>query len=122
MSRLSPDQASAFAREWIEAWNAHDLDAIMSHYAEEIVFHSPRIAAVMGNGAAFVAGKAALRDYWKNGFAKAPDLHFEMQRVYLGSDALTIGYRNHRGQYVTETFLFGGDGLVTLSIATYSER
>lgn len=122
MSGLDRTRATAFAHEWIEAWNAHDLDAILSHYAEEIVFHSPRIAAVMGNSTAFVSGKAALRDYWKKGFAKSPDLHFEMERLYLGSDSLTIGYLNHRGQHVTETFLFGRDGLATLSIATYADR
>ena len=33
----------AFAEEWITAWNTHDLDRILSHYAEDIVFRSPVI-------------------------------------------------------------------------------
>ena len=40
--------AERFAAEWIAAWNSHDLETILSHYADDIVFRSPRIAVVMG--------------------------------------------------------------------------
>ncbi|SEA63640.1 hypothetical protein SAMN05660909_02788 [Chitinophaga terrae (ex Kim and Jung 2007)] len=30
----------SFASAWLEAWNSHDLDAIMEHYDESIVFYS----------------------------------------------------------------------------------
>ncbi len=48
MSRPDPE---SFARDWVAAWNDHDLDAVLAHYADGIVFHSPRIAQVMGTGA-----------------------------------------------------------------------
>ena len=38
---IDADKAQAFAREWVKAWNDHDLEAILSHYAEDVVFHSP---------------------------------------------------------------------------------
>ena len=41
---MSPD---AFAREWIDAWNAHDLERILSHYSDEIVFTSPVAAQLV---------------------------------------------------------------------------
>ena len=43
------DQAWAerFADEWIAAWNSYDLNAILSHYAEDVVFHSPPITTAM---------------------------------------------------------------------------
>jgi hypothetical protein len=43
--------------------NDHDLEAILSHYDEGVVFHSPRIRAVTGRDADFVTGKAELRAY-----------------------------------------------------------
>lgn len=43
---INPDDAQAFAREWVKAWNDHDLPAILSHYADDVVFHSPRIRMV----------------------------------------------------------------------------
>jgi ketosteroid isomerase-like protein len=43
---LEPSRAERFAADWIAAWNSHDLDVILSHYADDVVFHSPRIALV----------------------------------------------------------------------------
>ena len=53
--------AEHFAAEWIAMWNNHDLEAILTHYADNIVFHSPRIAMVMGEKIDFIAGKASAR-------------------------------------------------------------
>lgn len=112
--------AERFAQEWIEVWNAHDLDAILSHYAEDVVFHSPRISQVMGERIDVVTGKPALARYWGKALATAKDLRFTFERLYVGSDSLTIAYRNHRGQNAAETFVFDGAGLVKESIATYA--
>lgn len=112
--------ADRFAVEWIALWNARDLDAILAHYAEDVVFHSPRIAVVMGEPIDFVAGKPALRRYWAKALAGAKDLRFDFERVYLGSDSLTIAYRNQRGQSAAETFTFDTDLVVVQSIATYA--
>jgi ketosteroid isomerase-like protein len=112
--------AEAFAAEWIATWNSRDLDAILEHYAEDIVFHSPRIALVMEEPVDFVAGKPGLRRYWAKALAGNKDLHFELDRVYVGSDSLTIAYRNQRGQHVAESFTFNAEGLVVRSVATYA--
>jgi hypothetical protein len=29
---LTKDQAHTFAEHWVQAWNSHDLDEIMSHF------------------------------------------------------------------------------------------
>lgn len=125
---INPDDAQTFAREWVKAWNDHDLQAILAHYADDIVFHSPRIRMVTGQDVDVVNGKAALSDYWRQALAQARDLFFEIDQVMTGSDALTIVYTNHRQQTVAETFVFGdpnrdGDsnaGKVVTSIATYA--
>ena len=71
----------AFAREWIEAWNAHDLERILSHYAEDIVLTSPIAARRLGDPRGTVRGKAALRDYFAQGLAARPDLRFALRRA-----------------------------------------
>ena len=42
---MNIDQAFAerFAAEWVEAWNAHDLERVLSHYAEDFEMSSPYI-------------------------------------------------------------------------------
>lgn len=112
--------AERFADEWIAAWNGFDLNKVLSHYAADVVFHSPRIAVVMGEPVAFVSGKEALARYWTKALSQGKDLKFHLERVYVGSDSLSISYRNHRAQHVVETFIFNAAGLVTLSTATYA--
>lgn len=117
---IDADAAQTFAREWVKAWNDHDLEAILAHYADDVAFHSPRIRVVTGKNVDVLNGKAALRDYWARALDLARDLYFEVDQVFAGSDALTILYTNHRQQAVAETFVFGADGKVASSVAAYA--
>ena len=45
---MKPD--AEFARQWIDAWNAHDLERILSPYAPDVVFRSPVAAQVVPDG------------------------------------------------------------------------
>jgi hypothetical protein len=116
---IDAEKAQAFAREWVKAWNDHDLEAILSHYAEDVVFHSPRIRMVTDRDVDSVTGKAELRAYWSAALERLRSLFFEIDQVLPGSDALTILYTNERSQYVAETFVFDADGKVSRSIAAY---
>ena len=109
-----------FAEEWIAAWNKHDLDRILCHYAQNVVFRSPRIALVTGNATCVVRGIDALRAYWQQALDRNPNLRFELERVYASKDAITIAYRNHRGQNAAETLIFDELGLVTEGLAAYA--
>ena len=116
---MDADKAQSFTRAWVQAWNDHDLEAILSHYAEDVVFHSPRIRMVTGRDVDSVSGKAELRAYWGKALAMLRDLFFEVDQVLVGSDALNILYTNERSQTVGETFIFGADDKVVCSIAAY---
>ena len=61
--------AEAFAQNWIRDWNAHDLDAIMDHYDESIVFRSPLIAKILGDPSGEIRGRERLRSYFAKGLA-----------------------------------------------------
>ena len=116
---LTREFAEGFARDWLSAWNDRDIDRILSHYADDIVFHSPRISVVMDNDASTVHGKKALQTYWTEALAKAPRIFFDLDDVLVSSDAVTILYTNHREEKVAETFVFNEDGEVSHSIAAY---
>ena len=66
------DDPLTFAQTWIAAWNSHDLERILAHYAEDIIFASPIAARMVGTGV--IEGKAALRRYWAQALAHYPDL------------------------------------------------
>jgi len=114
---MRAEDASVFAQEWIAAWNAHDIERILSHYAPGVIFLSPVAEQRVGNGR--VEGIAALRSYWSGALAAVPELEFELVDVLTGHSSLTILYRSHRKQRAAETFEFGSDGKVIRSIACY---
>lgn len=76
---MTPEQAEAFAREWIANWNRGDVEAILAHFAPDARFVSPRALAYTGN--ATVEGVAALRTYWNGARERVPNLHFTLDHA-----------------------------------------
>jgi hypothetical protein len=117
---LTDEQALTLARRWIEAWNAHDLDRIMTHYGEEIAFTSPFIVKLLGSPVGTVHGRAALRSYFAKGLAAYPALHFELLGVAAGVDSVVLHYRSVNGLQAFEVMELHRDGLVRRVLAHYA--
>ena len=62
-----------FADQWVRAWNAHDVEAVLDHFADDVVFTSPVAARVVPGSGGVVRGKAALRDYWTTALTQQPE-------------------------------------------------
>jgi hypothetical protein len=110
--------AQHFAAQWLDAWNAHDLNAILGHFDDEVVFTSPLAIRMVEESDGVIRGKAELRAYWSEGLRRNPDLHFEIENLYLGVSTIVIHYRNHTGGLVNEVLTFDGP-LVIEGHATY---
>ena len=109
----------AFAREWIAAWNAHDLERVLSHYSPEVELSSPIAAERVPGSGGYIRGEAELRAYWEPALAANPDLHFALEAVLTAVDGCTILYRNQRGQLVAESVFWNDAGLVTRAAVAY---
>jgi ketosteroid isomerase-like protein len=116
---INQQWAERFAREWAANWHAKDLEALLGHYSPDIVFRSPRISAVLGKPQASVAGLAELRDYWRKALDAAKEVRFEVASIGVGSDALTILYKNQRDDHVAETLVFDEQGKIIQGIVVY---
>jgi ketosteroid isomerase-like protein len=92
-----PADPQDFARRWIAAWNARDLEAVLAMFAEDAVFTSPLALRLQPEGGGVVRGKQALREYWQTALQHAPDLRFELTGLYAGVDSLLIGFRTRQG-------------------------
>jgi len=112
-------EARRFALEWVAAWNAHDLDGVLSHFADDAEFTSPVAAQLLPGTGGVLRGKEAIRAYWAVGLERIPDLRFEVVDVYTGVDLIVIHYRNHTGGLVNEVLHLGPDGLVVSGGGTY---
>lgn len=106
MTVIAPRWALTFAQEWIEAWNSHDLERILSHYSEDFEMASPLIVERMGEPSGVLRGKAAVRTYWAKGLAAQPPLRFELLDVLAGIRSITIYYRSVGRRVVAEVLEF----------------
>jgi ketosteroid isomerase-like protein len=111
--------ARRFAEEWIAAWNAHDLERILSHYDDDFEMTSPLIVERMGVPSGRLRGQEAVRPYWAAGLAARPGLRFTLIEVLVGVDALTILYRSELGLQVAETIGFDDRGRAVRGSAHY---
>lgn len=111
--------AEDFAYEWIEAWNSHDLERILSHYADDFTMSSPYIATLAQVPSGALEGKQAIRDYWQKALTLAPTLQFELHSILLGTDSLIIYYHGLRGM-AAEVFFFDTEGKVSKACAHYA--
>lgn len=115
---MTPD-AAQFSASWAAAWNAHDLDAVLAHFADDVVFTSPVAARIVPESGGVLRGKDELRRYWAEGLRLVPDLHFTVERVFAGIDVLVISYRNQVGNLVDEVLRFADGLLVVAGHGTY---
>jgi hypothetical protein len=110
-------EAEAFVDQWVKDWNAHDVEALLTHYTDDVIFTSP-VAARLFGGDGVIQGKQNLRHYWTEGVRRLPGLHFEVIGFYVGVSTLVINYRNQDGGLVCEVLSFDGS-LVREGHGTY---
>lgn len=113
-------EARQFAEKWIEAWNSHELEAILSHYAPNIVLISPAAAQLLGQPSGTVTGKDALRRYFEHGLRAYPNLRFELLEVLRGVSSLVLYYVNQRSTHTGEFMELDENWKVARVIAHYS--
>ncbi len=113
--------ALEFTGEWISAWNSHDLDRILAHYADDFEMSSPYIVQLMDEASGTLKGKDAIRRYWTRALALPPPLKFELEQVYIGVDSITIQYRRAgTGRRAAEVLFFNEQRQVVRGVAHYA--
>ena len=114
--RVSDESSAAeYARLWAAAWNRKDLEEILTHFANDVRFTSPKALDAMG--VPTVRGKAELREYWQRALARIQTIEFTVVRVIWDSSSreMAIIYDRHvneRRDRAAEVLRFGSADLV----------
>jgi ketosteroid isomerase-like protein len=113
---VTGEDAHAFAAQWAEAWNVPDVERVLTHFHDGIVFTSPTALAVVG--VTTVRGKQALRDYWNAAVARLGSLRFSVDRVLWDATTREMAIVHEvemagRARRVSEHLTFDADGRVT---------
>lgn len=109
-----------FAKNWIEAWNSHQIEAILSHYAQDVEFTSPFVVRLLNEPSGTVHGLAALRSYFLKGLESYPDLRFELIEVLEGVNSLTLYYHSVKNLMAAEVMVLNEKGKISRVLAHYS--
>jgi predicted ester cyclase len=117
---VTKDEAWNLANHWAAAWNAHDLDLIMTHYEDAIELTSPVAAQLLGTPDGRVVGKSALREYFERGLEAYPELHFRLEDVLWGVNSVLLYYTNQKGTRTAEFMELSASGKVARVVANYS--
>ena len=107
---MNEEDARAFADAWVAAWNRHDLDAIMTHYAKGVTLTSPLVVRRYGHADGTLRGRKRLREYFEIGLRQVPELRFELRQVLTGPSGLAIVYARENGALVVETLALTKEG------------
>jgi len=68
------DRSTRFRHHWVQAWNSHDLDTILSHYAADVILVSPVAAKLLDDPSGKVVGMEVLRAYFTRGIESYSEL------------------------------------------------
>ncbi len=116
---IAPTEAEHFAHEWVKAWNSHDLEAVLAHYADDVELTSPFVVQVLGEPSGTIKGKNNLRMYFGMGLSMFPDLEFEMLRVFVGVSSLVLYYKSVNDTLAAEAMVLNSQGKVAKVLAHY---
>jgi len=87
-SNRVPSEAGTLAavQRFNDAFNRHDVDAVMACMTPDCVFDNTRPAP---EGERFV-GAAAVRAFWEGFFARSPQARFEAEEIFAAGDRCVV--------------------------------
>ena len=80
------------AQAWFDAFNAHDIEALLGLYADDAEHYSPKLKVHQPETNGFIKGKPALRHWWTDAFNRLPELHYEILKLTAEGDQVFMEY------------------------------
>jgi ketosteroid isomerase-like protein len=117
-----PARLATLGREWIAAWNSHDLERVLAMYAEDSEMTSEHIPALGFDASGTLRGKDRIRAYWGTALQRLPDLHFELIDTYVSPDSIVVFYQNERGAKICEYLRLNDEGKIRQGSANHLVR
>jgi hypothetical protein len=94
--------AQEHAEGWLAAWNAHDLDAIIDFYAEEVEFTAPTVIARWNRPDGRLNNREELRRHFARGLEMVPNLTFTREALLETPGGYALFYRRENGNRVAD--------------------
>jgi ketosteroid isomerase-like protein len=92
---MSAAEAESIARAWIDAFNRHDVSALVALYAEGATHTSPKLRKQHPETGGLLVGHAALTRWWAEAFLRLPDLRYELLTLTAAPGRAFLEYLRH---------------------------
>jgi ketosteroid isomerase-like protein len=89
---MTPEKNLSIAHLWFAAFNAHDLDKLLSLYDDEAQHFSPKLKIRHPETNGLVTGKEALKTWWQEAFESLPTLQYKVTSLTSNSDNVFMEY------------------------------
>ena len=89
---MSPESIQSIAFRWFEAFNAKQLDKLLSLYEENAEHYSPKLKIRQPETNGLVIGVEAMRIWWQDAFDRLPTLKYELTSLTANSDRVFMEY------------------------------
>jgi hypothetical protein len=80
-------------QDWLEGWHTHNLDLLMSHYADDAVFMSPAVLVAQPGANGRASGTATIRERYQRRLERSPKLRFAVEDVIDRPYGVSVIYR-----------------------------
>lgn len=85
-------QNQSIAFKWFEAFNAHNLEQLLSLYDDHAQHFSPKLKIRKPETEGLIKGKNALRVWWQDAFERLPTLYYKVTSLTANSDRVFMEY------------------------------
>lgn len=89
---MNTQQNLSIAHAWFEAFNAHNLEKLLSLYDDDAAHFSPKLKIRHPETNGLVTGKTALRNWWEDAFERLPTLYYKVTSLTSNSDRVFMEY------------------------------
>lgn len=85
-------ETATIARHWIDAFNAHDLEQLLSLYDPEAVHFSPKLKLRHPETEGLIKGRTSLYAWWDDALKRLPSLHYKLTRLTANAERVFMEY------------------------------
>ncbi len=86
------EDLTSIALKWFAAFNAHNLEDLLTLYHENARHYSPKLKLRHPETNGIIVGRPALRAWWQDAFERMPQLHYHMIALTANEDRVFMEY------------------------------
>ncbi|HEY1405803.1 MAG TPA: nuclear transport factor 2 family protein [Spirochaetota bacterium] len=123
---VTQERSEAFIKSWTGAWNNRDIEAVMSHFSDDIENSTPLVRSLLGIESGTINGAKTVSTFWKQIMDTYPEMSIRAIKCWYGIGLLSVHWEvitakaNGKTKDGNDTFFFNKDHKVYKVVTTHA--